>query len=44
MTEAEVLAAAESDPDARPLTPDMMKRMRRTPRAKIIRRGREPTE
>ena len=39
MTEEEVLAAALSDPDARPLTPADFKRMRRTPRAKIIRRA-----
>ncbi len=39
MTEQEVLAAALSDPDARPLTPDDIRRMKRTPRAKIIRRA-----
>ena len=39
MTEAEVLAAASRDPDAQPLTPDDFKRMRRIPRAKIIRRA-----
>jgi putative transcriptional regulator len=39
MTEAEKHAAALSDPDNRPLTPQDMKRMRRTPRAKIIRRA-----
>jgi putative transcriptional regulator len=39
MTEAEKHAAAVSDPDARPLTEEDMKRMRRTPRAKIIRRA-----
>ena len=38
MTDAEVLAAAMSDPDAQPLTPDDFKRMKRIPRAKIIRR------
>ena len=39
MTEEEVLSAALSDPDAQPLTPEDFKRMRRTPRAKIIRRA-----
>ena len=42
MTEAEVLAAALADPDAKPLTPKdfkRMKRMKRIPRAKIIRRA-----
>jgi len=39
MTEAEVLAAALSDPDAQPLTPDDFKRMKRIPRVKIIRRA-----
>src|SRR5215813_13546916 len=39
MTEAEKHAAALSDPDNRPLTEDDMKRMKRTPRAKIIRRA-----
>jgi putative transcriptional regulator len=39
MSEEEVLAAALSDPDAQPLTPADFKRMKRTPRAKIIRRA-----
>jgi putative transcriptional regulator len=39
MTDTEVLAAAMSDPDAKPLTPDDFKRMKRVPRAKIIRRS-----
>jgi putative transcriptional regulator len=39
MSEEEVLAAALSDPDARPMTPAELKRMKRTPRAKIIRRA-----
>jgi putative transcriptional regulator len=39
MTEADRHAAANSDPDAQPLTPDDFKRMKRTPRAKIIRRA-----
>jgi len=39
MTDAERHQAAMSDPDARPLTEEDMKRMKRTPRAKIIRRA-----
>jgi putative transcriptional regulator len=39
MTAAEKHAAAMSDPDNRPLTEADMKRMKRTPRAKIIRRA-----
>ncbi len=39
MTEAEKHAAALSDPDNRPLTESDMQRMKRTPRAKIIRRA-----
>ncbi len=39
MTEEERNAAALSDPDAQPLTPDDFKRMKRTPRAKIVRRA-----
>ena len=39
MTEAEKHAAALSDPDALPLTEEDMRRMKRTPRAKIIRRA-----
>ena len=33
------MAAALADPDAKPLTPDDFKRMKRIPRAKIIRRA-----
>ena len=32
MTEEEVIAAALSDPDAQPLTPEQLARMRRAPR------------
>ena len=39
MTAAEKHAAALSDPDNRPLTDEDMRRMKRTPRAKIIRRA-----
>ena len=35
----QVMAAALSDPDAQPMTPDDFKRMQRTPRVKIIRRA-----
>jgi putative transcriptional regulator len=33
------LAAALSDPDAQPLTPERLKRMKRTPQVKIMRRA-----
>jgi putative transcriptional regulator len=39
MTEAERHAAALSDPDAQPLTPEGIGRMRRTPQARVIRRA-----
>jgi putative transcriptional regulator len=39
MTDDEVMAAALSDPDAQPLTEADFARMKRTPRAKIIRRA-----
>jgi putative transcriptional regulator len=39
MTEAQRHQDALSDPDARPLTEEDMRRMKRTPRAKIIRRA-----
>ena len=39
MTAAEKHAAALSDPDAQPLTEEDMRRMKCTPRAKIIRRA-----
>ena len=37
MTDAEVDAAARSDPDAQPLTPTELARMRRIPRVKAVR-------
>jgi putative transcriptional regulator len=37
MTPQEIERAARSDPDAQPLTPQDMKRMKRIPRSKIIR-------
>jgi len=39
VTDDEVMAAAASDPDAQPLTPDDFRRMKRVARAKIIRRA-----
>ena len=39
MTEEEIEMAANSDPDAMPLTEEDFARMTRTPRAKIIRRA-----
>jgi len=39
MSPEEIERAALSDPDAQPLTQDDLHRMRRTPRAKIIRRA-----
>jgi putative transcriptional regulator len=39
MTQAQITAAARSDPDNRPLTPADFARMRRTPQVKIIRRA-----
>jgi putative transcriptional regulator len=39
MTDAERHQAAINDPDARPLTENDFRRMKRTPRAKVIRRA-----
>ena len=39
LTDEEVEVAARSDPDAQPLTDADMRRMKRTPQAKIIRRA-----
>jgi len=39
MSEADRHAAAVNDPDAQPLAPDDMKRMRRTPQVRVIRRA-----
>jgi len=39
MTDAQRHAAALADPDARPLSEEHLVRMKRTPRAKIIRRA-----
>jgi len=39
MTEAEIIAAAISDPDAQPYTAEQLKNARRVPRVKTIRRA-----
>jgi putative transcriptional regulator len=39
MTDEEVTAAAMSDPDARPLTPEQLRAARRVPRIKTLRRA-----
>ena len=38
-TDEQIHAAALADPDAQPLTPERLARMRQTPRLKIIRRA-----
>ena len=44
MSAAEIERAARSDPDAQPLTEADLKRMKRTPQVKIIRRALELTQ
>lgn len=39
MTEDQRHSAALADPDAQPLTPDNLRRMKRTPQVKVIRRA-----
>jgi len=39
LTEEEIYQAALSDPDAQPLTPERIKRMKRVPQVKVIRRA-----
>ena len=39
MTDEDVHAAALADPDARPLTPERLAHMKRTPQVKVIRRA-----
>ena len=39
MTDEEVTAAAISDPDARPMTPQQLRAARRVPRTKTLRRA-----
>ena len=44
MTDEEVEAAAEADPDARPMTPEQLRTARRVPRTKTMRRALGLTE
>ena len=44
MTEEAIERAARADPDAQPLTETDLRRMRRTPQAKIIRRALDLTQ
>lgn len=37
MTDDEAAAASRSDPDAQPLTPEQLAKMRRVPRVKVVR-------
>jgi putative transcriptional regulator len=39
MTEAEIVAAAEADPDARPMTTEQLRSGKRVPRTKTLRRA-----
>jgi putative transcriptional regulator len=39
MSEAEIVAAAAADPDARPMTPEQRRSARRVPRTKTLRRA-----
>ena len=39
MNEAQVRAAAHADPDARPMTPEELRRAKRVPRVKTLRRA-----
>ena len=39
MTEEEIMAAAEADPDAQPMTPEQLRTVRRVPRIKTLRRA-----
>jgi putative transcriptional regulator len=44
MTDAEVVAAARSDPDAQPLTGKQLARMRRVPHVKLLRQRLDMTQ
>ena len=44
MTDDEVMAAARSDPDAQPLTPEQLERMRRVSRVKVLRQRLDMTQ
>jgi putative transcriptional regulator len=39
MTESEIAAAANADPDARPMTPEQLREAKRVPRVKTLRRA-----
>ena len=39
MSDKEVMGAARSDPDAQPLTPEQLAKMRRVSRVKVLRQG-----
>jgi putative transcriptional regulator len=39
MTEAQIAAAADADPDARPMTPEEMAKARQVPRVRTLRRA-----
>jgi putative transcriptional regulator len=44
MTEAEIVGAAEADPDARPMTAEQRRSVRRVPRTKTLRRALSVTQ
>ena len=44
MTDDEAMAAARSDPDAQPLTPQQLARMRRVSRVKVLRQRLDMTQ
>src|SRR6266576_6840145 len=44
MTDEEVVAAAKSDPDAQPLTPEQLAKMRRVSRVKVLRQRLDMTQ
>jgi putative transcriptional regulator len=44
MTDDEVMAAARSDPDAQPLTPEQLARMRRVSHVKVLRQRLDMTQ
>jgi putative transcriptional regulator len=44
MTDEEVTAAARSDPDAQPLTPEQLAKMRRVSRVKVLRQRLDMTQ
>ena len=44
MTEAQIMAAASTDPDAQPYTAEQLKNARRSPRVAVIRRALQLTQ